>query len=202
MRSARSVRALTALVVTLTLRAPARADKPTNEEVALWGAAMAVPGYLLGVATHEGAHALVAHAFGAEVTDIHLYPEFEDGRLYFGRIFWHGDLSRDESALMLLAPKVADVGFLATYAALLGLEAMPSRKSSALALTVYATVCWVDFSLDLFSSSNSSDMVLVYDRYDLSPWEQVPFRVVHAGLSAVSAYILYRGYVRIFDGRW
>ena len=194
--------AAAALAVLLVLTTPrlARADDdPSTGRLLLAGAGMAVPTYLLGVVWHEGTHAAMARLFGAELLEVRLYPSVYQGRFYFGLTRWRGEMSCGEKALTLVAPKLTDLVLLGGYSLLVGLDALPENDYGALAFTVLATGAWLDFSKDLFSTRPSNDLVkvhLLYGRH--TEWQRLPWRLLHAGLTAASAYVLVRGYQDVF----
>src|SRR5947207_2711781 len=96
-----------ALALLLALACPrvARADgEASTGALLLAGAGMAVPTYMLGVIWHEGTHAAVASAFGAELVELRLYPSVYQGHFYFGLTRWRGDLTDNQKAFTLIAP--------------------------------------------------------------------------------------------------
>lgn len=177
----------------------ALAEEAGTAELIGAGAAMAVPTYFLGVAWHEGTHALVARSFGAEIVELRLLPGTRDGHFYFGYTRWRGRLSRAETAFVLFAPKLTDLAILGGYTALWGAGALPDHDYGALALTVLATGAWVDFSKDIFSWNVANDLVKIHNLYGRrSEWRRLPYRLLHLGVSLAAAYVLYRSYDEIF----
>jgi len=178
-----------------------RGDAPSDARLVLAGAAMAVPTYVLGVAVHEGGHALAATLAGATVTELTVWPAVEpqSGRFYFGFTRYRGRLSRAERTWFLLAPKLTDLVVLTGYTVLVELDELPSDPYLRLATTVVATGHWVDFSKDVLSRNAGNDTVKLYTlRGHRSEWQRLPYRVVHAGLAIASAFVLARGYRRVF----
>lgn len=196
--------AAAALVALGLLAAPARAraqDRdPSTETLLIVGAGAAVPSYVLGVALHEGSHALAAKAFGAEVTEVRITPGRKGGRFHFGYTSWRGRLSRGQMTVALLAPKVTNLLFLGGYAALVGFDALPSDEAASLAVTVFATAQWVDLTKSL-AWNPGEDVNRVYAMHGLDFWEALPFRLTHLTLSVATAFLLARGYEEVFDGR-
>jgi hypothetical protein len=191
-------RLIVALALFCVLSREAKADPSTGVLVAA-GIGMAIPDYFYGVFQHEGSHALWATIFGAHVTKMRILPAHIDGYFYFGYTTWDGQLSRGKEAWTLVAPKLPDLLIMGGFATLVGLEALPSNKYGALALTVLATGAWVDFTKDAFSTSNGDDLVKAHNLYGQhSEWKRLPYRIVHVALAAGAAYFLYRGYEDVF----
>jgi hypothetical protein len=66
-------------------------------------------------------------------------------------------------------------------------------------MAVLASGFWVDFSKDILSFSPHADIVKAYERLGLrTEWSRLPLRLLHAGLSAGAAYVLFRGYLGVF----
>jgi hypothetical protein len=178
----------------------AGADDPETGDLVLAGAGMAIPTYILGVAWHEGTHALVAKAYGAEITEIKLWPGFVDGRFYFGYTRWRGRLTPGETAFALIAPKLTDLVLLGGYATLIGFDALPDNDYAALALTVLATGAWVDFSKDIASWNPGNDVVRAHAlRGRTREGQRWPYRLVHLSVSVAAGVVLWQGYAQIFE---
>ncbi len=190
-----------AIAVTLAAPRPARAidDEPDDKWLVLAGAGMAIPDYVYGVFQHEGSHALWAKLFGAHIVKFHLLPGMADGHFYFGYTQWRGDLTRNQIAWVLVAPKLPDVLLMTGFSLLVGFHALPKNDYGALALTVIGTGAWVDFSKDMFSWNDGGDLVKIHNLYGRrSEWQRLPYRVVHFAISAGFAYFLTRGYLEVF----
>jgi hypothetical protein len=184
-----------------TLARPVLADDDPPTSNLVWtGLGMAVPTYFLGVAVHEGSHALAARMAGAEVREFHILPGIRHGRFYFGFVRVAGLDSRGHRLFFQIAPKLLDLALLGTYAALVLTDSTPHNAYGQLALAVLATGFWVDFSKDIPSWCAHSDIVKIYDMVGAtSELRRLPLRLMHAGLSAAAAYTLWRGYRQIFD---
>jgi hypothetical protein len=169
----------------------------------LLGGLLALPAYVAGVAWHEGSHALVAKAYGAEVTELQLMPgrHPRTGAFYFGYTSYRGQLERGEKAMFFLAPRFVDLALLGSYAVLIGLRAQPDNDYAELPLAVLATAAWVDFSKDMLLASPANDLVRFHTLYDRdSEWQRLPWRALHVGLSTGAAYFIAKGYARMLDG--
>src|SRR5262245_47050215 len=105
---------------------------------------MALPAYVIGVAMHEGSHAVAAKLAGAEILEVSLLPSVRDGHFYFGYTRWRGQLSVPAKAWTLIAPKITNATIMTGYAFLVGFDALPGNDYGSLALTVFATAAWVD----------------------------------------------------------
>lgn len=188
-----------ALVVFVAVPGLARADKPSDGALVGAGLGMAVPTYFLGVAVHEGSHALAAKMVGARVVDIDLLPHVHHGKFYFGRVMVVGLRSRARRNFFLMAPKLSDAVLLGGYSAALGLDVLPENRYGLLALTVVATGFWVDFTRDVFAFWDHNDTVKVYNSFGLdNEWKRLPPRLVHAGISIAAAFVIAEGYRRVF----
>lgn len=179
----------------------ARADeRPPTSHLVWAGLGMAVPTYVLGVAVHEGSHALAARAVGAEVTEVHLLPGVYHGHFFFGYVQTLGLASRADRVFFLIAPKLVDMAMLGGYAAMELTDSAPGNHYLHLATTVLATGFWVDFSKDIPAFWGHSDVVKLYNLWGAkSEWQRLPLRLVHAGLSAAAAYAIARGYQHVFE---
>ncbi len=205
--SAVPVRALTAaLALALASATPrpalagAGAEDETTGHLLLAGAGMAIPVYFLGVAWHEGTHAVVAKSFGAEILELRLLPGMYEGHFYFGLTRWQGHLTLRERAFTLIAPKLVDLVLLGGYSAIVLADGLPENEYGSLALTVFATGAWVDFSKDLFSWNPTNDVVRFHQLQGrTTAWRRLPWRLLHAGLTVAAAYVLVRGYQDVFD---
>lgn len=192
--------ALATLLVSTNARA---GDRPETEHLVLAGAGMAVPTYFLGVIIHEGSHAVAARSFGATITRFQILPgrHPKTGVFYFGYASWRGRLTRGELAFTLLAPKLTDALMLGGYTVLWATDNLPDNAYGGLALAVLATGFWVDFTKDVFLHWRpTNDVTRVFHQYGKkSFWSQLPGRLVYAGLSAAGAYVVLRGYQKVFS---
>ena len=193
--------ALVALLAVTALARPASADQRPPVSHLVWaGLGMAVPTYILGVAVHEGSHALAARAVGAEVTEVHLLPGVYHGHFFFGYVQTVGLRSRADQVFFLIAPKLVDLAALGGYAAMELTDSAPGNHYAHLATTVLASGFWVDFSKDIPAFWGHSDVVKLYNLWGAkSEWQRLPLRLVHAGLSAAGAYAIARGYQHVFE---
>jgi hypothetical protein len=192
--------ALVVAVVVLAART-AHAD-PSDRTLVLTGLAMAPPTYLIGVSLHEGSHALAAVLVGATVDQLHLFPPGRDPGTHTFRFGWtyvHGLQTRGDKVAFFIAPKVTDSALLGGFAALAFTGAWPHNRYGQLALTVFATGLWVDFSKDVVLFSPTNDVVKVFDLWCMTGWRQVPARLVYAGLVVGLGLVVARGYERTFD---
>ena len=181
-----------------TLRAAA---SPSDETLVYTGLALAPPTYLVGVALHEGSHALAAKLVGAQVLDVHLFPPGRDpkaGKFRFGWTYVRGLANQRERLWFYAAPKVTDVALLGGFAALVLTDAWPQNRYGQLALTVFATGLWVDFSKDVLSFSKHNDVVKVMNLWCMTGWKQIAPRLVYAGAAMGLGAIVAHGYRRTF----
>lgn len=189
--------------LTCLLTQPVQADgEPKVGHLVIAGAAMAVPTYFAGVAIHEGSHALVAKLSGAEILKFKVLPSREPttGAFYFGYVSYRGKLSRGQKISFFTAPKFVDLTLLGTYAALVFTNTIPENRYGRMAMAVFATGAWVDFSKDLFTTSPNSDLIKTYNLLYLNTeWKRLPLRALQAGLSAAAAYVLFRGFDGVFE---
>lgn len=167
----------------------------------MWaGLGFALPTYFVGVAAHEGSHALAAELAGGDVTELHLLPGVRHGRFYFGYVRAGGLTTRGERSFFLIAPKLVDLAVLGTYSAFVLTDHTPDDHYVSLAVTVLATGFWVDFSKDVPAFWAHSDMVKLYDLNGAtSELRRLPFRLVHLGLSAAAGAVVWLGYRDVFD---
>jgi hypothetical protein len=194
------IRALV-IVAAMLAAADARAE-PSDRTLVLTGLAMAPPTYLVGVTIHESSHALAALLVGATVDQLHLFPPGRDpgtGTFRFGWTYVHGLRTRGDKVAFFIAPKVTDAALLGGFAALAFTGAWPHNRYGQLALTVFATGLWIDFSKDVVLFSPTNDVVKVFDLWCMTGWRQVPARLVYAGLVVGFGLVVARGYERTFD---
>jgi hypothetical protein len=189
-----------AAVLAASVAAPAHAE-PSDERLVLTGLAMAPPMYLVGVTMHEGSHAVAAKLMGATIEDIRLFPPGIDPKIdkfRFGWVYVRGLRGRNAKIFMYLAPKITDAIFLSTYAALYFTDALPDNKYGQLALIVGATGFWVDFAKDVVLTSRHNDVVKAFHLWCMRGWKQVAPRVLYAAIDVGFAYVIWRGYQKLF----
>lgn len=168
----------------------------------LVGLALAPADYMLGVALHEGSHALMATVLGAEVEQLHLFPPGIDPRsqtFRFGWTYVRGLDSRPAKVAFYLAPKLTDAVLLGGFAALVFSDAWPHNKYGQLALTVAGTGLWIDFAKDVVLFSPHNDVSKAFANWCLTGWRQVPARLAYAALDVGFGLIVARGYQRLFE---
>ncbi len=192
---------LVAVVVFAVWPGQARAERPSDTSLVLAGMGMGVPSYFAWVIIHESSHAVAAKAFGAKITAFQILPGRHptNKRFYFGYVQWRGRMTLFEKIVTGLAPKLPNLIYLATYAALLGVDAMPSNRYAQLGLTVFATGAILDFSKDLVAFWTPADVNIALRRAGLrSFWRQLPWRIIHLGIAAGASYAVFKGYQRVF----
>lgn len=190
------------IAVLVVLAMPARADEPSRQRLVLTGLAMAPPTYLVGVTIHEGSHALAAHLLGADVLDLHVFPPGRDPKsksFRFGWTYVRGLRTKSDRLWFFLAPKLADVALLGGFAGLAFTDGWPSNKYGQLALTVFATGLWVDFSKDVLAFRKTNDVVKAFDLWCMRGWRQVPARIVYGVAIVGLGFVVARGYQRTFE---
>ena len=189
-----------AIVVLLMLAAPAHAE-PSDRTLVYTGLALTPPTYLLGVTLHEGSHAVAAKLVGARVVDFHVFPPGRDprGTWRFGWTYVTGLKSKSDRIVFYLAPKFTDLALLGGFAALVLTDAWPENRYGQLALTVFATGLWVDYSKDVLAFRKSNDVVKVFDLWCMKGWKQLPARLVYAATIVGLGLVVARGYERTFD---
>ncbi len=148
--------------------------------------------YIVGVALHEGAHALAAKLMGLEVVRMTLWPGKypRNGAFHFGRTDVRGlaTLSRERQQLFYLAPKILNLVVLLVFT-WLELLAWPGSEPFRLVLAVIALGQWVDFSKSLLTHSTADDVVLALAlSHAVSREEQAPVRRHYLGMSLAMAY--------------
>jgi hypothetical protein len=189
------------LIAALAIAAPARAE-PSDRTLVLTGLALAPPTYLVGVTLHEGSHALAAKLVGAKVDKLHLFPPGRDpstGTFRFGWTYVHGLRTPNERFLFYIAPKITDAVLLGGFAGLVFTGAWPHNRYGQLALTVFATGLWIDFSKDVVLFSRTNDIVRAFEQWCITGWRQLPARLVYAGAAVGLGLIVAHGYERTFD---
>ncbi|HEU0033636.1 MAG TPA: hypothetical protein VFQ53_23575 [Kofleriaceae bacterium] len=181
--------------------ATSRADaEPSDRTLVYTGLVLAPPTYLVGVTLHEGSHAVMGKLVGAEILDFHVFPPGRDpkGIWRFGWTYVRGLETKTERVLFYVAPKITDALLLGGFAGLVLTDAWPSNRYGELALTVFATGLWVDFSKDVLAFRKSNDVVKVFDQWCMHGWKQVPARLVYAGMIVGLGFVVARGYQRTF----
>lgn len=194
------MRVLVLLLVLVAAPAGAHAE-PDDRTLVYTGLALAPPTYLVGVALHEGSHALAAKLAGAQVLDFHVFPPGRDpkGHWRFGWTYVRGLRTRGDRIAFYLAPKVTDLVLLGGFAALVLTDAWPDNRYGQLALTVFATGLWVDYAKDVVAFRKSNDVVRAFDLWCLRGWRQVPARLLYAATVVGLGLVVARGYERTFD---
>ena len=100
----------------------------------------------------------------------------------------------------LLMPKVSNAVLFGGYAALVLGDTLPANDYGRLAITVFGTQQWVDFTRSLFAFGPGDDVVRVHAAYGrTTEWQRLPWRLAYAGLAAAGGYVLYRGWRDVFD---
>ena len=191
----------TVVIALALLASTARAD-PSDRTVVLTGVALAPPDYLLGVTLHEGSHALMAMLVGAEVEKVHLFPPGVDPMVHkfrFGWTYVRGLKTKPERILFYIAPKLTDAALLGGFAALVFSDAWPSNRYGEVALTVFGTGLWVDFSKDVILFNKHNDVSKVFDQWCMHGWKQVPGRLIYGALVVGAGLVVAHAYVRTFD---
>jgi hypothetical protein len=197
-RRAAAVAAITAIATA----APAARAEPSDRALVLTGLALAPPTYLVGVSLHEGSHALAAVLVGATVDTLHLFPPGRDpstGTFRFGWTYVRGLRSDGDKLVFYAAPKLTDAALLGGFAALAFTGAWPGNRYGQLALTVFATGLWIDFSKDVVLFAPTNDVVKVFDLAGLTGWRELPARLGYAGMAIGLGLIVAHGYRRTFD---
>jgi len=189
-----------AILVTVLSTAPVRAE-PSDRTLVYTGLALAPVDYLLGVTIHEGSHALMAKLVGAEVTQLHVFPPGRDpkGNFRFGWTYVRGLKTKSDRLLFFLAPKFTDLILLGGFAGLVFTDAWPDNRYAQVALTVFGTGLWVDFSKDVLAFKKQNDMVKVFDLWCIKGWRQIPARLLYTGVIIGTGLVVARGYQRTFD---
>ncbi|HSS02219.1 MAG TPA: M50 family metallopeptidase [Kofleriaceae bacterium] len=189
------------VIAMLMIAAPARAE-PSDRTLVLTGLALAPPTYLVGVTLHEGSHAVAAKLVGAKVDKLHLFPPGRDpstGTFRFGWTYVHGLRTPNERVLFYIAPKITDAVLIGGFAGLVFTGAWPHNRYGQLALTVFATGLWIDFSKDVVLFSRTNDIVRAFEQWCITGWRQLPARLVYAGAVVGLGLIVAHGYERTFD---
>ena len=195
------IRAAAALAV-IAAAAPAARAEPSDRALVLTGLALAPPTYLVGVSLHEGSHALAALLVGATVDTLHLFPPGRDpstGTFRFGWTYVRGLRSDGDRLVFYAAPKLTDAALLGGFAALAFTGAWPGNRYGQLALTVFATGLWVDFSKDVVLFAPTNDVVRAFDLAGLTGWRELPARLAYAGMAVGLGLIVAHGYRRTFE---
>ena len=200
---------MTLVIAVALATAPRRVSaEPSSGRLIGAGLAMAVPTYVLGVATHEGSHAVVARLLGARVVAFTILPGRSPttGAFHFGQTRVRGLSGRGELAAFFTAPKVTDLALLGGFAALLWAGGgrsdgawWPDNRYGGLALTVLATGCWVDFAKDVLAFSPHNDVNKVMSLAGLrTEWQRLPVRLAYAAANAALGALVWQGYRRVF----
>lgn len=175
--------------------------EPSNGRLVVVGLALAPIDYALGVALHEGSHAVMAKALGATVEQLRIFPPGIDPLTHTFRFGWthvRGLPTRTAKVGFYLAPKLTDALLLGGFTALVFTDAWPSNKYGQLALTVVGTGLWVDFAKDVVPLSPHNDVSKAFENGCLTGWREVSARLGYAAVSAGFALAVVRGYQRLF----
>ncbi|HEY4056560.1 MAG TPA: hypothetical protein VGM39_08115 [Kofleriaceae bacterium] len=189
-----------ALVVLAALATTAHAE-PSDKRLFWTGVALAPPTYMIGVTLHEGSHALMGKILGAEITEMHLFPPGVDphvDKFRFGWVYARGLTTTADRQWFLIAPKITDTALLGGFAALAFTDAWPTNRYGRLALTVFATGLWIDFSKDVLAFSKQNDVVKVFHNWCFTGWRQIPARAVYTVAIVGLGYVVWHGYTRTF----
>lgn len=188
------------MILILLAAAPARAE-PSDRTLVYTGLALAPVDYLLGVSIHESSHALMAKLVGADVTELHVFPPGRDpkGHFRFGWTYVRGLKGKTQKQLFYLAPKFADLILLGGFAGLVFTDAWPNNRYGQVALTVFGTGLWVDFSKDVFAFAKQNDVVKTFDLWCIKGWRQIPARLLYTSVIVAAGLVVARGYQRTFD---
>ena len=198
----RRAAAAAAAIAVIAAAAPAARAEPSDRALVLTGLALAPPTYLVGVSLHEGSHALAALLVGATVDTLHLFPPGRDpstGTFRFGWTYVRGLRSDGDRLVFYTAPKLTDAALLGGFAALAFTGAWPGNRYGQLALTVFATGLWVDFSKDVVLFAPTNDAAKALDLAGLTGWRELPARLAYAGMAIGLGLIVAHGYRRTFD---
>jgi hypothetical protein len=189
------------LVMLMLLAGGTARAEPSDRTLVYTGLALIPPTYLLGVALHEGSHALGAKLVGAKVVEMHLFPPGRDpkGHWRFGWTYVRGLKTKPEKLLFYLAPKITDAVLLGGVAALVFTSAWPENRYGQLGLTVFAIGLWVDFSKDVLAFRKTNDVVKAFDLWCIRGWRQVPARLLYTGLIVGAGLVAVRGLQRTFE---
>ncbi len=192
---------LIAIGLLLARPALAQEERPSTGKLVATGVVTAVPTYWMGVVMHEGMHALVARACGADIVQFGVLPGRygPHRRFYFGYVAYRGRLSLGQQTLFLLAPKLNDLVWLGGYAALIGLDAVPRDHYAQVILAVVGTGFWIDFTKDLLQFWHPTDVDVALQRNGARSFGQrLPWRLLHVGISAAAAIALVEGWRSAF----
>ncbi len=187
--------------VALLRPSPARAE-PTDRELAVGGAVLAVPDYFVGVTLHEGSHALAARLMGSHVRSLHLYPGVNPLTHHF-QFGWTvvDHLPQGTGSLVLFygAPKLTDLAMLGGYATLYFTHSLPKNGWAWLPLQVLATGFWVDFAKDVVIFHPYDDVVRIFDTLGWhTELARLPARLVYLAADVGLGYLVYLGIRDLF----
>ncbi len=190
--------ALTGTFENLTVVPPVKKE-PGALQLILEGVAMSIPEYILGVAKHEGSHALAVIMVGGKVTGMDLVPKMYNGSIRFGETSWQGTFTPAQDAFVDMAPKITDLTVMAAYTAALETGFYPENKHLQLLLLVVATSAWIDFSKDLFTKNPDNDTVKAWNDFGInSEGQRLPYRLAWGVLAAGGAIEIGRGFYKLF----
>lgn len=172
--------------------------QPGVKALLLASGLMAIADYFVQTTVHEGAHALTAELFGSHVTKFRILPERVNGDLRFGYVRYKGRLSRDERALFLLAPKIANFMILAGYTLMFETDSMPENRYAQLAILIAASGAAIDFIKDVVDTRKNSDMPRVFELYNFSHDQEIAARVLQMAIVSFAVVEIGRGFYRLF----
>ncbi len=166
-------------------------------EVVLWS----VPTLATYVVLHEYSHAAGAKLVGAKSVTTTWLPNPPFGPLGVTGMYKPGATSGDY-ALFAFAPLITDAVLVGTYGLVSELGGLPSSKHVQIPLTLLPAYGLANMAVQAvpFVSSGSRHVEKVYDHFNLSQWQRLPFRLVHVAAVVGGGYLLWRGWKRIDDG--
>lgn len=173
-------------------------------KIGLFGLGLAPIEFLISTAVHEGSHAMVAAASGAEVTGYHPYPHREPARPFrFGDAHWYGNLTPRERSLTMAAPMFLDSAILGTYGGLLLGKALPDNRYAHMAMWVFAAGHWVNMGTHVVAKSEHTDTRKIeryfQEEHDLTVIQsRLAVRGSQALVLAAGGFFLYKGLRQIF----
>lgn len=163
------------------------------------GAAMAAAYFPLGVAVHEGSHALATVSFGGKVTSFEVIPQKTEKGLRFGEMSREGNFTSAQEFVISSAPKITDLMLMGGYAAIVATDNLPRSKYAQLPLLVVASSAWIDFAKDTFTRNPYNDQMKAWRLVGAdTEGERLPFRLVQGALSAAGAVPIALGFIELF----
>lgn len=161
--------------------------------------AFAVPTFFVTTAIHEGSHAFIVWMSGENVQDVRILPQQIDGHFVFGYTAWEGELTRTQTALTNIAPKLTDLAILGAYTAWLEGADGHSNQQVELVLAIVAAGAWVDFVHDIFTNDPFNDMTSFRENVGIdSPAERGLFYSIWVSLALAGGIEVGRGFRNVF----